>query len=145
MIHSHSLEPKYAMKLWVEILRTLKAMHDRSQFIGVLSPHTIHIDMENNVRIEPPTNPPPAYLSPEFADGATADVQTDIYSAGVLLFEMATGSLEDFGVKNPSQINGDIPEWLDELVLRATDPDREHRYQNLDDIYSKLIELREQM
>jgi tetratricopeptide (TPR) repeat protein len=145
MIRSGSLEPRYAMKLWMEVLRALKKMHDRQKFIGVLSPHTIHVDMENNISIEPPAVPPSIYLSPEFVEGAPADALTDIYSAGVLLFEMATGSLDDFGVKDPSQVNSEVPEWLDEIVLRCTETERDRRYQGLDDIYSKLLELRDKM
>jgi tetratricopeptide (TPR) repeat protein len=145
MIKSGTLEPSYAMKLWVEVLRKLKVMHDQGQFIGVLSPHTIFIDMENNVRIEPPSVPHSEYLSPEFREGGAADAQTDIYSVGVLLHEMTAGSLEEFGTKNPSQLNKDIPEWVDEFVLRCTESEREHRFKTLDDIYSKLLDLKDQM
>lgn len=78
-----------------------------------------------------------AYLSPEQVATGTADARSDVYAAGVLLYELLTGTPPYTGdtaisvafrhvndrVPAPSQIAGDVPPELDALVLRATDRD----------------------
>jgi beta-lactam-binding protein with PASTA domain len=80
-----------------------------------------------------------AYLSPEQVTTGAADPRSDVYSAGVLLYELLTGTPPYTGdtaisvayrhvnsqVPAPSLIAGDVPPELDDLVLRATrrDPD----------------------
>ncbi|MEO0562793.1 MAG: protein kinase [Chloroflexota bacterium] len=85
----------------------------------------------------------PAYLSPEQAQGFDLDRRTDIYSLGVVLFEMATGELpfnaDDIGalllqqVKQPPppprSLNPNIPLGLETVILRALEKKPEKRYQ----------------
>ena len=75
-----------------------------------------------------------AYLSPEQVATGAADARSDVYAAGVLLYELLTGAPPYSGdtpisvayrhvnsdVPPPSLIAGDVPPELDELVLRAT-------------------------
>jgi beta-lactam-binding protein with PASTA domain len=78
-----------------------------------------------------------AYLSPEQVATGTADARSDVYAAGIVLYELLTGAPPYSGdtaisvayrhvnsrVPPPSQIAGEVPPELDELVLRATSRD----------------------
>jgi hypothetical protein len=61
---------------------------------------------------------------------------------GVILFEMVTGSLEFFRVKRPLEIKPDIPDWLDERVVKCTMKDRRDRYLSTDEVSSALMAVK---
>ena len=58
---------------------------------------------------------------------------------------MVTGSIDALAEKAPSALADDVPEWLEDLILRCTEKDRAHRYKSLEEIYSRLLELRDVM
>ncbi|WP_040694760.1 Stk1 family PASTA domain-containing Ser/Thr kinase [Nocardiopsis prasina] len=84
------------------------------------------------------------YLSPEQARGERVDPRSDIYSTGCVLYELLTNrppftgdspvSIAYQHVREdpvpPSELDGQIPEWLEDVTLRAMTKDREERYQN---------------
>ncbi|WGD37360.1 Stk1 family PASTA domain-containing Ser/Thr kinase [Lysinibacter sp. HNR] len=84
-----------------------------------------------------------AYFSPEQAKGETVDTRTDLYSAGIVLYEMLTGAVPfngDTAVSvayqhvsepplPPSTRNSAVPESLDRVVMRALAKDRTQRFQ----------------
>jgi serine/threonine protein kinase len=81
------------------------------------------------------------YASPETMKGEGADERADIYSAGVILYEMLTGSLEGLGSVRITDISEDIPEWLDEIAIRCLKKVKEDRYESIQDIFADLKTL----
>jgi len=93
------------------------------------------------------------YLSPEQARGETVDARSDVYSTGVLLFELITGSPPFTGdspvavayqhVREnpppPSTINPDVPPELDAIVLKAMAKNPANRYQSAGEMRADLI------
>ncbi|WP_460747581.1 Stk1 family PASTA domain-containing Ser/Thr kinase [Nocardiopsis oceani] len=84
------------------------------------------------------------YLSPEQARGERVDPRSDIYSTGCVLYELLTGQPPFTGdspvsiayqhVREdpvpPSEVDPQVPDWLEDVTLRAMVKDREDRYQN---------------
>lgn len=92
------------------------------------------------------------YFSPEQAKGEKSDERSDIYSLGIMMFEMVTGELPFDGenpisvalkqaneqIRIPSNLNHEIPRELDEIIMKSTRKDPEERYSNLNEVISAL-------
>ena len=96
------------------------------------------------------------YFSPEQAQGLAVDGRSDVYSVGVVLYEMVCGvppftadSPVSVAYKHvreepvpPSQLNPDVPPALEQIILSALAKDPEHRYQSADDLRADILRFR---
>lgn len=94
----------------------------------------------------------PEYMSPEQAEVKEVDQRSDIYSLGVILYEMVTGRVPFEGEtplgiamkhksevpKDPRELNSQIPEELSRVILRCMEKDKEKRYQSAGEVRSEL-------
>jgi len=140
-----------------------------------LKPRNIMIDKEGNARImdfgiarslkaEGITSDgimvgTPEYMSPEQVKGLEVDQRSDIYSFGIILFEMVTGKIPFEGdtslsialkhkteePPNPQDFNAQIPEHLNRVILKCLEKDKERRYKGVDELGSELTSLEEEI
>ncbi len=96
----------------------------------------------------------PGYVAPERIFGEPASASTDLYSLGVTLFESITGSMlyegTDFeailreqvygSVPAPRDLRPEIPEWMNEMILRLIEPNPAHRYPSAGDVLAEIPE-----
>ncbi len=155
-----SLRWKDAVHFTIQILRGLQHAHDKGivhrdvkpQNIMVLADGTIKVTdfgIARFTRSDQRTITDKAigsvhYISPEQARGEKTDEKSDIYSVGVMLYEMITGQMPfqaESAVsvaimqlqrepKSPTEINGSIPEGLEQITMHAMQKTPERRYQS---------------
>jgi serine/threonine protein kinase len=99
----------------------------------------------------------PEYMSPEQVEGKETDQRSDIYSLGIILYEMVTGRVPfegdtpfTVGMKhkgetpqNPKELNSQVPDDLNNVILKCLEKDKEKRYQSPGEVRSELKNMEE--
>ena len=153
-----------------QIMRGLSHAHSRNLIHRDIKPQNIMVLRDGTVKVtdfgiaclsngKNPSNEAIGsvhYISPEQAKGDYTDNRSDIYSAGVVLYEMLTGRLPFDGdtpvsvaiqhfsatAKPPREINADIPEALEQICMKAMAADRKKRYATADAMIADLEAFR---
>ena len=161
-----------AVHFTLQILKALQHAHDRgivhrdikSQNIMLLSDGTIKVmdfgiarfNRETDKTISEKAIGSVHYISPEQARGDVTDEKSDIYSVGVMLYEMLTGKKPFDGdspvaiallhmssqAKKMSEINNSIPEGLEEITTKAMQKEPSKRYQTAGEMVKDIEEFK---
>jgi len=152
----------------IQILRALQHAHDKGIVHRDIKPQNIMMFSDGTIKVmdfgiakfareEGKTATDQAigsvhYISPEQASGSVTDAKSDIYSVGAMMYEMLTGK-KPFDSDNPvaiavmhmhdiperpRAINPDIPDGLEEIVLKAMEKAPEDRYQTTADMIADI-------
>jgi beta-lactam-binding protein with PASTA domain/predicted Ser/Thr protein kinase len=162
-----ALEPAAAIDIVIQILRAARFAHRRGVIHRDLKPHNVILDEEGRARVTDfgiaragasdmtmtgSIMGTAQYLSPEQAQGYPVSAASDLYSIGVILYELLTGVVPFEGETAvaiafkqvsavplaPSRLNPALPPSLDAVVLRAMAKDPAERYANADELIAAL-------
>ena len=165
---------KEAVHFTVQILRALQHAHDKGIVHRDIKPHNIMLLPDGTIKVADfgiarfsrqdihATRAPEKaigsvhYISPEQARGDITDEKADIYSVGVMLYEMLTGKLPfeaDTAVsvaimqlqaeaKPPREIDPNIPEGLEDITIKAMQKDPSKRYQSAAEMLNDIDEFK---
>ena len=162
------LEPKQAAGVIVQICRALDAAHSEGVIHRDLKPQNIMLDAHNrvivmdfgiarSVEIGSMTQTgvvlgTPAYMSPEQAKGEELDARSDIFTVGIIFYELLTGhspykaetALESLykrtsePVRPPIEVAPQIPKPLSDIAVRCLEIDKDKRYASASDVLNDL-------
>jgi len=171
---SGTLTMETSINITKQVCFALRAAHQKGIVHLDLKPGNIMIDNDGNVFVMDfgvaksvaarEEGPPkgiigtPPYISPEQAKREKVDQRADIYSLGIIIFEMLTGkrpfeaeTSSEYIEKHlytkppsPSKINPLIPPFLERITLRCLEKDRDKRYQSVEEFLKDLEEYKEE-
>jgi serine/threonine protein kinase len=168
LIHTGQLESAGALNAVSQICDALEYAHEQGYVHRDIKPANIFINQKGILKVgdfglakitgEPSTTEggtllepmltqtglamgTPAYSAPEQMDGRVVDRRADIYSLGVMFYEMLTGELPQGAFQPPSQkVKVDVR--LDHVVLKAMASEPERRYSNATEMRTEVDEVR---
>ena len=166
------LDWKETVHLTTQILKALQHAHENGIVHRDIKPHNIMLLQDGTIKVTDfgiarfssnatRTMTEQAigsvhYIAPEQARGEKTDGKTDIYSVGVMMYEMLTGKLPFDGdsavsvalmqlqanAKRPREINPDIPEGLEEITMKAMQKNPNNRYRSAVEMLSDIERFR---
>jgi serine/threonine protein kinase/beta-lactam-binding protein with PASTA domain len=168
------LDPVVAIDIVTQILQAARFAHARGVIHRDLKPHNVILDEEGRARVTDfgiaqagasdmtltgSIMGTAQYLSPEQAQGHPVSVASDLYSVGVILYELLTGVVPFDGdtavaiafkqvsaqPHPPSAVNPAVPAALDQIVLRALAKDPSARYADAEEFIAALRSARERL
>jgi serine/threonine protein kinase/Tfp pilus assembly protein PilF len=169
------LSVRRALSIAKQICEGLAEAHRIGVLHRDLKPRNIMVDKEGNARImdfgiarslkaEGITGDgimvgTPEYMSPEQVKGEETDERSDIYSLGIILFEMLTGKIPFDGdtsltiafkqrteePPDPLDFNTQIPEELSTVILKCMEKEKKKRYQNSREVFSELDKIEKEI
>jgi len=168
ILTSGILSVETAISITKQISEALKVAHQKGVIHRDLKPQNILVDSSGKVyvtdfgvakSVEVMEDSAPGiiigtiqYISPEQAKGEKADPRSDLYSLGIIIYEMLTGE-KPFKAETytgyiqkhihekpplPSKINPNIPVYLEKIILKCLEKNKEHRYQEAQQIISDI-------
>ena len=165
---SGSLTVPTCLRIAIQVCHALRAAHQKNIVHQDLKPQNIMIDNSGKVFVTDfglarslslaqakrpgKISGTPKYFSPEQARGEESDPRSDIYSLGVILYEMVTGAppfkadtVDGYIKKHtsekpppPSKINPNIPPACEKIILKCLEKKQEDRYQSADELLQDL-------
>jgi serine/threonine protein kinase/Tfp pilus assembly protein PilF len=165
------LSPGQAVSITKQVCDGLEAAHKLGVVHRDLKPQNLMIDRNGNARImdfgiarsikaKGITSTgvmigTPEYMSPEQVEGKEVDQRSDIYSMGVILYELVTGRVPfegdtpfSIGMKHkseeprdPKELNVQVPDDLSHMILKCMEKDKGNRYQSAEELRSELIKI----
>jgi predicted Ser/Thr protein kinase len=161
LMHSEKLSPRQALSIVPQICDALQYAHDEGIVHRDIKPENILLDKKGRVKIADfglakvlganslnytltsaqQTMGTPHYMAPEqFQAAADVDHRADIYSLGVVFYEMLTGQLP-LGRFAPPSRKAEVDRRLDDVVLRALEKEPADRYQHVSEVKTRLDTL----
>jgi eukaryotic-like serine/threonine-protein kinase len=173
LVREHgAMPPDLAVDITIQVLRAAKFAHKRGVVHRDIKPHNVILDEEGRAKVTDfgiaragasdmtetgSVMGTAQYLSPEQAQGQPVSPRSDLYSIGVMLYELLTGQVPfdaespvTIALKHvsedpvpPSQLNPAVSPALDAVVLRALEKEPANRFADADEFAAALLDARE--
>jgi beta-lactam-binding protein with PASTA domain/predicted Ser/Thr protein kinase len=174
LIREHgAMPPDLATDITIQVLRAARFAHKRGIIHRDIKPHNVILDEEGRAKVTDfgiaragasdmtetgSIMGTAQYLSPEQAQGQPVSPRSDLYSIGVMLYELLTGRVP-FDAESPvaiavrhvsdrpippAEVNPNVPPALDAVVMRALEKDPARRFADADEFIAALEQARAQ-